>query len=229
MARDRLAKQLRASGDRDAAAAVKKLRRPTVVAWALNQVARTHGAAIEELAEVTSAVERSQAAAVGSGDPGGLREASQRRRQLIASLARAAADLAGPAHHDRAAATIDAASLDPDLAPLLRRGRLTKELSAPAGFGRGDMPERGPSARSVPSTRAVPDPPSPAPQIDLERLRREVERAEAAVVGAEEKLAQAAERLLRAQADVEAAQSQLDQAVGERGRVRAVEAGIAPA
>ncbi|MDP8988077.1 MAG: hypothetical protein M3N11_06985, partial [Actinomycetota bacterium] len=41
-ARDRLVRELRAAGERQAAAAVKGLRRPTVVAWALNQVARAH-------------------------------------------------------------------------------------------------------------------------------------------------------------------------------------------
>src|ERR671919_752827 len=38
--RDTLAKQLRATGDREAADRVKALRKPTVPAWALNQLAR---------------------------------------------------------------------------------------------------------------------------------------------------------------------------------------------
>ena len=38
--RDELAKRLREEGDRDGAAAVKALRKPTIAAWAVNQVQR---------------------------------------------------------------------------------------------------------------------------------------------------------------------------------------------
>src|SRR4051812_44776528 len=41
-ARDRLVAELREAGDKGAAAEVKALRRPTVTAWALNQLARRH-------------------------------------------------------------------------------------------------------------------------------------------------------------------------------------------
>src|SRR4051812_17139068 len=44
--RNALAKELRAAGDRDAAAEVSKLRRPTVVAAALNQLARRNPAGL---------------------------------------------------------------------------------------------------------------------------------------------------------------------------------------
>ena len=40
-ARDAAAKQARADGDRDGAAALKALRRPTVSAWLLNALVRT--------------------------------------------------------------------------------------------------------------------------------------------------------------------------------------------
>src|SRR5918995_1419014 len=42
-ARDERAKKLRKSGDREAADAVKALRKPTVAAWALDQLARQRG------------------------------------------------------------------------------------------------------------------------------------------------------------------------------------------
>ena len=48
--RDRLAAQLKAAGDKTGAAALKKLARPTVNVWALNQVARFDRDYIEWLA-----------------------------------------------------------------------------------------------------------------------------------------------------------------------------------
>lgn len=219
-ARDQLARQLKASGDREAATAVKALRRPTVVAWAVNQVVRSQPEALDELEEATSVVQRAQEAAVG-GDPDGpgeLREAARRRRELLSTLARAATDLAGPAHQDQVTATIDAGTLDPDAAPHFRRGRLTTELSAPAGFG--------PDATSGPVwTTAVPPPrpppPPSSPLVDLDRLRDEVARAEEAVILAAEEVERADDVLARAQSGLESARAELDGALRRRDRARA--------
>ena len=49
--RDALAKELRAAGRRDEAAAVKALTKPTVAAWAVNQALRTQHKAAGELWE----------------------------------------------------------------------------------------------------------------------------------------------------------------------------------
>jgi hypothetical protein len=57
--RDSLARSLRAS-DREAAAAVKALRRPPVTAWALNQIARSDPEAITALLDTDAALARSQ-------------------------------------------------------------------------------------------------------------------------------------------------------------------------
>lgn len=209
-ARDRLARELKAAGNGEAAAAVKKLRRPTVVAWALNRVARSHADEVDELAEAGAAVREAQAAVVSGGDPGDLRDATHRRRQIISKLAGAATELAGPAHRDEAVATLDAASLDPEGSELLRRGRLAKELPPPAGFGLAGMPE--PPPVPVPQHR---------PEADLEQLHRDLERAEAEVAAAEHEVTRAEERLAAARAEVEAATSELDAAAGRRQRARA--------
>lgn len=209
-ARNRLVKQLRATGDRDDAAAVKKLRRPTVVAWALNQVARAQPDMVDELVEAGSAVQRAQTAAIGSGDPGDLRAAAQRRRQIVSDLARSAAELAGSTHHDEAVATLDAASVEDDVAALLRHGRLTKDVPPPSGFGMAAIAQPA-GGLSRPERR----------RAELERLRRDLERAEDAVVAAEENAARADERLTAAEADAEAAQGELDRARGDRDRSRA--------
>lgn len=225
-ARDRLARQLRADGDREAAAAVKKLRRPTVVAWALNQVARAHPDEVAELIEAGAAVGRAQAEAVGGGASAELRQATRRRRQVASQLARAATELAGAAHHDEAVATIDAASFDPEVAQLLRRGRLTRELPPPSGFGLAAMPDvvgTAPApapAEAEGSTAGAPAPPSPPPP-DLEPLRRDVARTEDAVAQAQADVHRAEEVLERARAGLEAARAVLATALEDRDRASA--------
>ena len=54
-ARDALAKELRSRGERDAATEVKTLRRPTVAAWALNQVARHDAPIVRTLRDAVHA------------------------------------------------------------------------------------------------------------------------------------------------------------------------------
>jgi hypothetical protein len=211
--RDRLAKTLREDGQREAAAAVKKLRRPTRTAWAVNQVARRRQEDVATLVEAGQALEEAQATAVGKGDPGLLREASRRRRALLADLSRAATELAGAAHHDEATATFDAASLDPELVPELLAGRLTKELPPPSGFGLGAMPE--------PTVDEEPDrPEGQAATEDLERARHEVAQAEAAVHEATARVEQARERLAAAEAAARAAEAELVEATTARDRAR---------
>jgi hypothetical protein len=213
-ARDQLAKRLRAEGERDASAAVKKLRRPTVVAWALNQVARAHPDEVAELVEAGAAVRRAQAAALGAGDGDGdaedLRDAGRQRQRMVTTLARATLDLAGATHYDEAVATLNAASLDPHAGSLLRRGRLTKELTPASGF----------EAAGVPQPLATAAPPTARPQ-ELERLRDDVARAERRVGAARVEMEHAEARLASARASADAAQEALDAVVGERDRARA--------
>lgn len=241
-ARDRLARALKAAGDREAAAAVKGLRRPTLVAWALNQVARARAEEVAELLDAGAAVGRAQAQVMSGGASAELRAATRRRRELASTLARAVADLAGAAHHDEAVATLDAASFDPEVAERLRRGRLTKELPPPSGFGMGALPDP-----PQPAAQAAPLEPPEAPEqvpasvghgppgVDLEPLRREVDRtedavagaqaavagAEEAVAGAEDQVRRAEEALAEARTGLQAARGELDGAVADRERARA--------
>ena len=79
-ARDRLAKELRAAGDGDEAARVKKLRRPTIGAWMINRVALEGREQVEEFAAASRALEEAQVRAVEGADQGasGWREAAAR-------------------------------------------------------------------------------------------------------------------------------------------------------
>ena len=80
-ARDRLARQLRAAGDREAARRVAALRRPSVSAWAANQLAQAAPHAMAELLEVGAALAQAQQDAL-AGRPGAARRLRSTSAQL---------------------------------------------------------------------------------------------------------------------------------------------------
>lgn len=232
--RDALVKGMRGDGQREAAAAVAKLRRPTVVAWALNRVARTAPREIEALLDAGAAVRTAQSGALAHGDADALREAMRERRRLVTALAATAAELAGGAHRDAVAATLEAATLDDEAGALLRAGRLTKELAPELDFGFGgtdDGPARdGAAPEATPAGGALGDeqgsdknPVVPRDDLAVRRReverRRDIERAETAVARSEERLGRAEERLADAQRAVEDARAAVEDARAARDRL----------
>ena len=156
-ARDALVKRLRDEGREQEAARVKGLRKPTVPAWAVDQLAGRDPDGLEELLAAGSELRRAQRQALSGGDPDVLREATEARRSIVARLTRAAVDALraagrseGP-HVDEIAATLEAASIDPEAGERLRAGTLDRPLSAAAGF------EDIVGLRSVPSVATSTD------------------------------------------------------------------------
>jgi hypothetical protein len=148
-ARDALAKARTKEQGTEAGAVVKALRKPSVIAWALNQLARRHPTEVEALLTAGARLRRAQAGALEGGDPDELREATKAEAgevQALAAQARAILADAGrggsATQEERLAATLRAAAVDDDAGDRLRRGVLSEELS-PAGFGFGvgdDLP-----------------------------------------------------------------------------------------
>jgi hypothetical protein len=140
-ARDDLARRLKREGDPETAARVKALRRPTLSAWAVNQLARGRG---QELAPLLAAGERLRSAhraALAGGGAAELRAATRAEREVVTGLVEIALELLRDAGHpttdatrDRVAATLHAAAADEAAAELVRSGRLTADLD-PSGFG----------------------------------------------------------------------------------------------
>ena len=187
-ARNALAKELKAAGDKEGAAEISRLRRPSVGAHALNLVAREHPEVIED-ALVAGVALREASEAAAEGDARGLRDATAAERAAAQAVAKAAkphlgarADALVPA----LLATLRAGALDDEVAEQLRTGTLTSEHEQ-AGFGfgleRGDgdvAPRR--ATRSAgkkaakPKLEAVPD----LPKADARSAAREkAERADA--------------------------------------------------
>lgn len=140
-ARDALVKRLRAEKRRDEANEVKSLRRPSVAAWAVNQVARRHPQALESVLDAGTQLATAQRRALSGIKDAGLQPAAARRREAIQQAWELAAgelesaEAGAAAQRQAVVGTLEAASVDEDAAALVRAGRLTKELSAPADFG----------------------------------------------------------------------------------------------
>lgn len=140
-ARDERARQARAGGQRDEAAAIKKLARPTASAWLVNQLTRAAPEEIARLVTVGTALEEAQRRLAGER----LRELSSERRQVMNELlphateiARQAGQPASAATMGEVRATLEAALADAGARAAVQSGRLTKAL-AYAGLGEVDL------------------------------------------------------------------------------------------
>jgi hypothetical protein len=210
-ARDERAKRLRGKGEREAANAVKALRRPTVAAWALNQLSRRRKKDLDTLLSAGEDLRAAQEELLGGGDRSGFQDAASRERALVARLAADTATMATEAGErgagllEKVAETLHAAALDEETADELRRGRLVREREAIGGFGA--MAEARAEGRTAPPSPGTPKksprkraPRQPQPdrqaltaaRTDERHARRELDAAERAVRHAEER-AEAAE------------------------------------
>ena len=140
-ARDALARRLKAEGGAEAAKQVKALRRPTVAAWAVNQLRRHHPRELDELLELGERLRRAQAKVLTGGGASVMKELLAERRATVERVARLAVGelgTGGGAQRNAIVATLEAALADRADAEAVRKGQLSKELPAPSGFGVGD-------------------------------------------------------------------------------------------
>jgi hypothetical protein len=205
-ARDELARELRKAGKREAADEVKALRKPSVSAWAVNQLVRRHPQETKALLQAGEQLRRAQRAAVTKGDAAGLRDAQQLHRERLESLlgtARHELGTSGPTLQ-RVAQTLRAASVEKEPAKALAAGTLTEEVSQ-SGFGgmlvaipggRKAAPKPKPRQEQAPKRSTKPPPkakPPPKPKPDpnaakRRRLQEQLEKARARVAALEAQL-----------------------------------------
>ncbi|HUC34001.1 MAG TPA: hypothetical protein VMS14_11385 [Ilumatobacteraceae bacterium] len=211
-ARDAIVKQLKGEGRKEAADAVKALRRPTVLGWSVNQVARSEPAMLKDLRAAGEAVRDAQAHAL-KGERSELRAAVQRHRKVVGDMAAKAAALAGVQYRDEAAATFEAASIDDNSFALLSQGRLTGELERDVDLAFAGMPA------NAPRKKAAKQPAKPS-QKDAERHKRAIADAEAAIRSAEDAVRRAETRVRDAQREVKTATARLESARAELDQLR---------
>lgn len=190
--RDKLAREIRKAGDRETAARVAKLAKPTPAAWAANQVARRHPDVIAALLDAGAALRAAQDAALAGGGAENLRTATQAERRAVDEVMRAAVDLQpggkplSRAMADRLRTTLHAAAGDPELRAALSEGRLVGE--AQAGGAWPFALETDPA--SVPTPKPVAKKP-PAAKRDEAAERAAEERAERERLALEDELREA--------------------------------------
>ncbi len=197
--RKALARAFRAEGQREAAVDVERRRKPTVAAWAVNQVVRTQARAVAALFDAGDTVRQAQEDALaGRGDGRALRAAAERERTAVDDLVDAARGLLTSDGHglsaaiiERVADTLHAAALDDSARAAVSDGCLERELrhvglgvgaSESAALGR--QAATGAERRQEPNVEERRDPPR-ARQSDVPRrtaLERERSAQERALV-----------------------------------------------
>jgi hypothetical protein len=163
-ARAAAAKELRKAGDRETAAVVAKLPKPTPPAWTANQVAREQPELIEAMLDAGEALRDAQEAAVSGGGGGGLRDATLAERRAVdavmtaATAYRPAGKPLSRAMADRLRTTLHAAAGDAAIREALAHGRLVDEAQAggawPFALEPAPREERGAAKRRA--TKAKP-------------------------------------------------------------------------
>jgi hypothetical protein len=200
-ARDERARQARQAGQRDDAAAIKKLARPTTSAWLVNQLSREATDRLGRLVEVGEALEEAQRTLAGDR----LRELSGQRRNVINDLLQQAAEIASRSGQPTSAvvmgevrATLEAALADSAARAAVQSGRLTKPL-AYAGLGEVDLS----AALALPASKRTTG-------AEHKPVRTEKPARGATPAAAEAR--RAAETIQAAEADVESAARALETA-----------------
>jgi hypothetical protein len=207
-ARDALARELREVGDKAAADEVKGLRKPTVSAWAINQLVRKDRMRIRSLLVAGEKLRSAHAGLLGGGRAADVREATDAERNAINHLVSSAEKILADAGHsasasalERVATTLRAAAVDEEGRAALERGRLTHDLD-PTGFGPLEVTAK-PRSQSTKETRRAHDARRQeqkrrqAAEERLQTLRAELREVGKSVAEADGNVA-AAERNLRA-------------------------------
>jgi hypothetical protein len=212
-ARDARAAEARKGGDRELAAAIRALRRPTSAAAALNLLARRRPEQVRGLADLGAALAQAQASL--SADQ--IRSLGRQRHQVIAGLVAETRRLATAAGHPvgesvarQVESTLEAALADAGAGAALASGRLVRSLEH-SGLGAVDLSDAVAGASGT-------GPPPPAPTGDG-RTRGDDEPRDAGRAAAEREAARATQGAARA--ELEAAQEELAQADEERRRAAA--------
>lgn len=242
----------RAAGDRVTAREIGQLQRPTLAAWAVNQVSWQRPDDMAQLRDVAQLLREAQEAL----DAAELRRLSRRRAEVVERVLGTAIELAGEVSLAAEAlrqveSTLVAALSDEAAADAVASGRLTRALSY-AGFGDVDLsgavvpvPARDPGPQDAPPSRRTgagaraqgeadgdPSPSGDPGPADLERDRaarvtaaeRALDDAEASARAATARLGVARAQRELADARVAALEAELEQARRARGDVAAAEA-----
>jgi hypothetical protein len=199
--RNALARELKQAGEKERAEEVAALRKPSLVAWTVNQLAHSRRRDVDLLLDAGKRLVDAQQASISTGDRADLDAAQSSLRSAVSTLTSAAGTLLGsrasPSTLARVAETLRSAATGADGRELLARGMLEEELSdtgwdivagltpAPAGAAR-----RTTKPSKKPGRHARQDVPEPT-TAELERAAKAVSELERARRAAERRLREA--------------------------------------
>jgi chromosome segregation ATPase len=176
-----------AGADKELAAAIRALPKPSVAAWAVNMVALHQPEVLAELTDLGARMREAQS----SLDAATLRELGRERRSLLSAAvdtARSVAQEQGRALSDAMAGDVEetfrALTADQGAAAAVRSGRLLKTLSAD-GVNAVDLggavavPSALPAVPTAPPARPPADRKTPATPAPAQRQKRDKPRLEA--------------------------------------------------
>ncbi len=216
--RDALARELRKAGDRERAAEVGKLKRPTVGAWAVNQLARRNRKDLDVLLDTGHRLRSGQLHALETGDASQFEKARGDHERAVRKLLSDARDvLAGErgTASDQALSSIERtlryASIDDAHRPALASGTLTTEVEAP-GFGAfAGMALPPQSQPSEPKRESASEQRArlTAARAELKDAQKREREAKQRIAKAEKELADAQEALEAAAAETRDAEERL--------------------
>ncbi|MGF1667234.1 MAG: hypothetical protein ACFCVC_13290 [Acidimicrobiia bacterium] len=218
-----IVRRLKSEGSTEAAAAVAAIRKPSVSVWVVNQLARSAGADLADLAEAGTKLEAVQRGAMNGGPVTGYQEARAQEAAAIARLEKAARRVMPSITaqtQDRVLTTLRSGAASTEGRAMLAAGRLVHDLE-PSGF-------------ELFSAGLQPQPPQPlkpsraeeAAHRKLEALRSKAHQAqERAIVAsadaqrASDEAEMAARRALKARAEATSAAQRAEAARSEADRL----------
>ncbi len=204
--RNELAKRLRADGDKAAGDRVAKLRKPTAAAWVVNQLAARKPKQVEKLIAAGDKLRGLQEKLLaGDADADEVRKAGAAEQKAVDALLSTAKAL-GREHGasgqtlDRVIETLQAATVDPEVAEAIRAGRLEREQRR-SSLGLGALPDSVAPAKR--GRKKKEKKPSVAERRESERTERKRQQAERRIAAAEKKVARAREALEHAERELD--------------------------
>jgi hypothetical protein len=219
-ARNSLAAQLKKSGRADDANLVKALAKPSVSAWAVNQLHWNYREELDQLLATAQHIRKAQS----SGKLAPLRGSLDARREALSTLSDLAAELLRDAGHNpspdilhRVTTTLEAVSAYASLSDGPTAGRLTQDVDPP-GFdsltsllsGAGALQTKvTPSKKSGSATPKTQ--PKPAPRAEENRSAR-IAAAKVSLQVARKSLTEARPRAQRLEANQKKAQVEAKEA-----------------
>jgi hypothetical protein len=212
-ARTRLARALRSEGSRDEAIELQQLRKPTVAAWALNQLARRNRRDVDMLLDAGYRLREAQAAALRGDARESFERARTTERDALRRLNREAERLlreerggASPAVLSQINETLRAAAVTEEGRERLARGRFTAPL-VPEGFEAlaGLVPD-------TPPPRRVPRPSAADEKRRLREAQKRVRELDAAARAATKRAGELREEWEAAEREAETAREAADEA-----------------